>query len=976
MDPLSAIGGIQATGAIVAVIVQTLKNLSDARSRFQNAETALRLLISELTALKAAVLRIEDWARYNFVELEAEHDLNEAFKVSFDGCTIAMEILSKEVDGLRSKNPFLMKAKMAWTETGIKEHADRFRSQVAALNLLIQAVHCHNATQQARLLEDPSNRRIIQKVADDTSTLRASRAYTEIGSTALSVISHEDSTISSATFDVDRELVNTNPYRKAKAHQESKLQESPRQNSPNRNPFLNRSMSDSTFRIESVEPAPPPTAAPTEQSRGDSGFYDEDADIVNPTAYREAMAATGSATKPNVQRSVSAPLGKQPQPQKFEEERDQLTPMERFQAEWDRPQRYSPNPIESHLSVRPIHQPSRSDSSLTLQPSGDQSHVRRSPGGTIKRIISKTGLGKPGSGSSLSPASPEGMRKNPKSVRRKVEMNVHQSIDFGSEDGLSAPTIVRAAQSASRVEIERLIEHRADVEAKHEGTGRTALAVASHCGNDGIVSLLLHHRAQVDVKDTTGMAPLHLAASRGHYRVVQYLLEDHADVDSRGPDNKTPLRFACDNGHFDCCELLLHYRAKVNARDTHMVTALHAAAKIGDLEIVELLLKNGADLEAKDGNLMNALHYATEGDFDTVVQTLLSHKADIESRGFQGRTPLCSACASGSFQTASLLISRKANIKHRADKGLMPLHFACLHDRADTAELLLQQKRLPIDAKDDDGRTPLHLAVKSNSFSTAELLIRRGANIEAMCNRTLRPLHYACDNGDQTMVSLLLGSHVQLEAPSQLGWRAIHFAASSGSASVLDALLRQGAQIDPFTHLGERPISMASTNGHILAVRLLIDRGSAMRLRVNRGSSLEDSPFCRAARAGHVDVCEEFLRRGVSVLQRDEDNWQPLRCAAYNGHVDVVKLLLVSGAAVGKFDAGQSADSMKNVSSFGWAADVDPARKWAIANLLREAEERERSAPTRVGEDDPFLTVLSPTAGSGRGETMRIYEVG
>jgi hypothetical protein len=89
-----------------------------------------------------------------------------------------------------------------------------------------------------------------------------------------------------------------------------------------------------------------------------------------------------------------------------------------------------------------------------------------------------------------------------------------------------------------------------------------------------------------------------------------------------------------------------------------------------------------------------------------------------------------------------------------------------------------------------------------------------------------------------------------------------------------------------------------------------------------------------------------------------------------------VKLLLASGATVGKFDAGQSADSMKNVSSFGWAADVDPARKWAIANLLGEAEERERSAPTRVGKDDPFLTVLSPTAGSGRGETMRIYEVG
>lgn len=123
-------------------------------------------------------------------------------------------------------------------------------------------------------------------------------------------------------------------------------------------------------------------------------------------------------------------------------------------------------------------------------------------------------------------------------------------------------------------------------------------------------------------------------------------------------------------------------------------------------------------------------------------------------------------------------------------------------------------------------------------------------------------------------------------------------------------------------------------------------------------------------------MCEEFLRRGASLLQRDGDNWQPLRCAAYNGHVDVVKLLLTSGAKVAKFDAGQSADSMKNASNFGWAADVDPARKWAVANLLREAEERERSTPMRIGEDDPFLTVLSPRMVAGSEEALKIYEVG
>ena len=991
MDPLSAIGGIQATGAIVAVIVQTLKNLSDARSRFQTAGNTLRLLISELTAIKAAVLQIEDWAKYSFAESTLQSDLNEAFRISFDGCAIAMDILSKEVDGLMSKNPFLMKAKITWTETTMKEHADRLRSQVAALQLLIQAANCSTRTQQAILLEAPSSRSIIKKVASDASTLRASRAYTRIGSTAPSVVSHEDSTISSATFGVDHELVNTTPYKRAKAHQEEKQRENTRSESPNRNPFLTRSKSDATHTTQSNETTP--TIVFMEESRVDSGFYDEDADIVNPTAYREAMASRLNS-KGTIKRSISAPLATQPQETESDETRDNLTPMERFRAGLDTPQKYNPDPIETHLPIRPVHhQPSRSDSSLTLVASPDRSpELKKSPWGTLKRLTSRTGLAR--SSTMASTVNTEGMRLNPKTVRRKTEINIHQSIDFGSEDGLSAPAIVRAAQSASRVEIERLIEQRADIEAKHEPTGRSALAVASHCGNEDIVSLLLHHRARTDVKDATGMAPLHLAASRGHYRVVQQLLEDQADVDIRGDERKTPLRLACDNGHFDCCSLLLQYRAKVNARDERMVSALHAAAKIGDLQIVELLLKNGADPEAKDAQLMSALHYAAEGDFETVVQALLLSKADIESRGSQGKTPLCSACASGSFQTASLLISRKANIKHRADKGMTALHFASSNDRADTAELLLQQKRLTMDCKDDDGRTPLHHAVITKSFSTAELLVRRGASIETPCSRSLRPLHYAADNADDIMTTMLLGSGASPNAPSQLGWHPLHFAAARGAPEPASALLRAGAQPDAFTHAGDRALALAASNGHLAVARLLLDRGSAMHVRVRRSSSagaaaagtspttttttttgLGDSPLCRAARAGHTAVCEELLRRGASALQRDELGWPPLRCAAYNGHVGVVRLLLGAGATVASYDGGLAAGdgAAAHAVVFGWAPDVDERARRAVVALLRAAEERERTTPTRVGELDPYLTVL---AHADRSDAKKIYEIG
>ena len=75
--------------------------------------------------------------------------------------------------------------------------------------------------------------------------------------------------------------------------------------------------------------------------------------------------------------------------------------------------------------------------------------------------------------------------------RRGFENSFHTSIDFASEDGLSAPAIVRAAQAGSVVEVEALLDQRADINARHVQSGRTALSVASHCGNDEVCMHIL-----------------------------------------------------------------------------------------------------------------------------------------------------------------------------------------------------------------------------------------------------------------------------------------------------------------------------------------------------------------------------------------------------------------------------------------------------------------------------------------------------
>ncbi|KAI9710899.1 MAG: hypothetical protein M1820_002334 [Bogoriella megaspora] len=967
MDPLSLIGGVSAAGAIIAAITKTLKNLSDARTRFEGADLTIQSLVYELTTIKFALTQVQEWARNHVPSSPTKRELIQGFKISLEGCRLAMDVMAEEVAMLVSKNPFIRSVNVVWNDTSMKEHQHRLQSQVNALQFLLQAAYCQTETQQDVMLQKPKNRRILQKVEDDASTLRASIAQSQGDSP--SILSHPESTIGSLQLDVDKDIVNTGPYRTALAHNASKL--SAKQ--------PHRSVSDSTnpFRRPPQRVATP---APTGETE-DSGFYDMDADIVNPEAYRQTMAKS----KPAEPFSRSASDGASHTPRKYEshfqpadasEEKDQLTPMERFQHEpWKKPRPYnrrasSPDPSESMSNIRhhpkqvrhaePSNEPAISRQfSFSAPRQKTPPEIKKSFWGTITRKASRPNLHtlKPPSHSSqssetLSPTA--GSRR----VKRKHEVNVHTSIDFGSPEGLKAPAIVRAAQSGSRMEILRLLEQRVDIEQRHEMSGRTALAVAAHCGNEEVVSLLLQRGAQVDVQDSLKRTPLHLAASRDHFNIVQLLLEDHASVDAVGPHGKTALRLAADNGHHDVVELLLQNRARVNARDDRNSTALHAASKLGDEMIVRLLIANGADFEAKDGELMTPLHYAASGDHDHVTEALLASKANIESLGKDNMTALSLACSAGAKQAAQVLLSRKANIKHKSDGDMTSLHWAAYNSHEEIVDLLLQQKRANVEVRNYEGRTPLHLAVQAQSFAATELLIRRGAAIEAECSSSLRPLHYACKNADLSLTQLLLGSGASIEATSRNKSRnALHFAILAEAPQVVTLLLQSGAQIEARDLKGERGLTLAASNGNLEILRILLDHGAVVALKhttKHNRPRYSDSPLCKAAKAGHLPVIKELMFRGASIHSPDEQNCQPLRYAAYHGHSDIVSHLLAHGAslAILGLDPGSVEAGVGVMASlgFGFHDSVPKERREEVLKIIRgvtdsreEEARRERS---------------------------------
>ncbi|KAL8893724.1 MAG: hypothetical protein Q9192_004985 [Flavoplaca navasiana] len=902
MDPASILGLIATAGTIASAITKTIRDLSDLRAQYTDANLRIRLLVQELSTIKSALSQINDWAHF----LDDNHnqaELKDALQVALDGVELAMGALAEEVHALvhdtsTSANvalSFRDKTKFAWNEQNMKEHENRLRAQVSALQLLLQASQCASRPEQSELLRAPHNRRIIQKVAEDSITLRASMSTAGSRRSAPTITTTEEMTTADKVFDWDDDIVNAATYRRALQHHMTK-----KSVNANDRPQIHQDDRQSVAGSEETRDHVSPVSTPRRTSQSRPLPYEN-------SIVSEPFPAHGPGRSAYLQVSSRSDVAA---------ERHRLLPHRLKSSDSVKKGFWS--------SLAPKRSNRNMNAPITMTGSSGMSSNRPSPG-------SHRG-------------------------KRGFENSSSASIDFGSERGLSAPAIVRAAQAGSVVEVEMLLSQGADIEAIHRQSGRNALAVGSHCGNENVVQLLLQHGADVNTRDASSLCPLHLAAMRGHYGVIEQLLQEHAKVDELGPNDETPLRIASDKGYTEVVDLLIRARAKVNTRDKKaMSTPLHKAAGNGDEAMVDLLIKHGAHTEAKDAELMTPLHYACEAGRERIVAQLLNKKSNLEALGRRNMTPLVCAAASGQVQVLELLLKKKAYIKHQGDGNMTALHWASYNGHYEAAAFLLDKRANP-NAANKDGRTTLHLAVMAGFFAVAELLLRRGALPEAQCRAMNRPIHCACIEGKPEIVQLLLGYNADAEVESS-GRRPLHYAAAQGLTPIVTILLARGVDVEARDSAGDRALGIASRMGHVDIVRMLLDRGSRLRFKFAKGPSHEDSPLCLAARGGHVGVVRELISRGTSVLQKDEQNWSPLRYASHYAHPKVVEVLLKAGATISSHTSGGWGFDI-TARRIGFASEVlgEEQRKSQVLKLLVEAEAKE----TKAQEDTLQRFEVSP----------------
>lgn len=233
------------------------------------------------------------------------------------------------------------------------------------------------------------------------------------------ILSHDDSTIDEKVFDVDDEIVNSATYRRALHHNASKRNMGDNPLPQPQGPNIQIHLGSDDGRDDRT-PTPSPT--PSRESRPlpyENSVFSEPVDVYGPGKHAYIPLSSRSDVAPERHRPLSHRL------------RSSELGKKTFWSSLT-PKRSSRNVNSSTLAANSPSTPS----------------------------------------SSSMPGSHRG--------RRGFENSSHASIDFGSENGLSAPSIVRAAQAGSGMEVEMLLNQDADVvESVHQQSGRTALAVAS-----------------------------------------------------------------------------------------------------------------------------------------------------------------------------------------------------------------------------------------------------------------------------------------------------------------------------------------------------------------------------------------------------------------------------------------------------------------------------------------------------------------
>ncbi|MEI6809586.1 MAG: ankyrin repeat domain-containing protein, partial [bacterium] len=191
---------------------------------------------------------------------------------------------------------------------------------------------------------------------------------------------------------------------------------------------------------------------------------------------------------------------------------------------------------------------------------------------------------------------------------------------------------------------------------------------------------------------------------------------------------------------------------------------------------------------------------------------------------------------------------------------------------------------------------PLHQAVLTGDVVRVRAIIDKGVSPSLAESVTrLTPLHLAAEKGNLPVVSALLDKDADRNArEARFGATPLHVAVYRGQDKVVDLLLRSpSADVNAAQTNGVTVLGAAVLQGNMEICRKLLTAGAKVD-----GNAGTFGPLHLAAERGDLDVVDLLIQSGADVNARGENGLTPLHRAAQMDRPEVVGRLLAKGADV------------------------------------------------------------------------------